>query len=103
VESCSPPSPSLFPYTTLFRSTPKSLNWASENAVAVHGWCTGGSVSAGKYVPPAHCPSSACRSSIRAPQPVSATFERSACVTSWRSEEHTSELQSRFDLVCRLL
>src|SRR5699024_12843609 len=22
---------------------------------------------------------------------------------SWRSEEHTSELQSRFDLVCRLL
>src|SRR5437868_11007369 len=24
-------------------------------------------------------------------------------VTAWRSEEHTSELQSRFDLVCRLL
>src|SRR5699024_12053718 len=24
-------------------------------------------------------------------------------VDSWRSEEHTSELQSRFDLVCRLL
>ena len=24
-------------------------------------------------------------------------------VLSWRSEEHTSELQSRFDLVCRLL
>src|SRR5699024_11814523 len=23
--------------------------------------------------------------------------------TGWRSEEHTSELQSRFDLVCRLL
>src|SRR5438067_3648703 len=23
--------------------------------------------------------------------------------TIWRSEEHTSELQSRFDLVCRLL
>src|SRR5207249_9289489 len=23
--------------------------------------------------------------------------------TNWRSEEHTSELQSRFDLVCRLL
>src|SRR5699024_12162956 len=31
----------------------------------------------------------------------------SSCSTSWplqsRSEEHTSELQSRFDLVCRLL
>src|SRR5699024_12574336 len=26
-----------------------------------------------------------------------------AAATNWRSEEHTSELQSRFDLVCRLL
>src|SRR5207249_11999680 len=26
-----------------------------------------------------------------------------AAVLKWRSEEHTSELQSRFDLVCRLL
>src|SRR5699024_11337989 len=25
------------------------------------------------------------------------------CITEARSEEHTSELQSRFDLVCRLL
>src|SRR5207249_10022301 len=25
------------------------------------------------------------------------------CTFGWRSEEHTSELQSRFDLVCRLL
>src|SRR5207249_2931109 len=25
------------------------------------------------------------------------------CARCWRSEEHTSELQSRFDLVCRLL
>src|SRR5699024_11422327 len=29
---------------------------------------------------------------------------RAACPEAWlRSEEHTSELQSRFDLVCRLL
>src|SRR5699024_11837051 len=28
---------------------------------------------------------------------------RSSCKPSPRSEEHTSELQSRFDLVCRLL
>src|SRR2546429_2879348 len=26
-----------------------------------------------------------------------------ACVAAWRSEEHTSELQSRLHLVCRLL
>src|SRR5699024_11657368 len=30
-------------------------------------------------------------------------FVRSAAVAEVRSEEHTSELQSRFDLVCRLL
>src|SRR5699024_11982794 len=29
--------------------------------------------------------------------------ETSPAPASWRSEEHTSELQSRFDLVCRLL
>src|SRR5437868_14519775 len=30
-------------------------------------------------------------------------LSRGARRDSWRSEEHTSELQSRFDLVCRLL
>src|SRR5699024_12406435 len=30
-------------------------------------------------------------------------FRRGRCVISSRSEEHTSELQSRFDIVCRLL
>src|SRR5207249_8284755 len=38
---------------------------------------------------------------LRSPRPV---LEPSGLVTSnERSEEHTSELQSRFDLVCRLL
>src|SRR5699024_11751841 len=32
-----------------------------------------------------------------------AMFIQSALVYAYRSEEHTSELQSRFDLVCRLL
>src|SRR5699024_11800278 len=31
------------------------------------------------------------------------TTGEAAVVGAWRSEEHTSELQSRFDLVCRLL
>src|SRR5699024_11376255 len=31
------------------------------------------------------------------------TSTKSGSITSVRSEEHTSELQSRFDLVCRLL
>src|SRR5207249_8640852 len=33
----------------------------------------------------------------------SASPMREAARSAWRSEEHTSELQSRFDLVCRLL
>src|SRR5271167_5092082 len=54
-----PPRSTLFPYTTLFRSTSPS-SW------------------------PTACPCSSGR-------------------VARRSEEHTSELQSRFDLVCRLL
>src|SRR5438105_12441871 len=60
-----PPRSTLFPYTTLFRST-------SDVAVPI-GW-----------------PSC---------WPVSVINPPIAC----RSEEHTSELQSRVDLVCRLL
>src|SRR5439155_10025015 len=55
-----PPRSTLFPYTTLFRSTP----WM----------CAGGK----SKPPPAGC-------------------------SRVRSEEHTSELQSRGHLVCRLL
>src|SRR5699024_11454345 len=36
--------------------------------------------------------------------PMEQTFRKWRDLTGWlRSEEHTSELQSRFDLVCRLL
>src|SRR6266576_876201 len=57
-----PPRSTLFPYTTLFRSTSR-----------------------------ARCPAA------RPPAPSSSSTTRG------RSEEHTSELQSRRDLVCRLL
>src|SRR5947209_16349027 len=43
---------------------------------------------------------SPCHSSASAPPPGSSPHARPA---SWRSEEHTSELQSRQYLVCRLL
>src|SRR6266536_5417109 len=52
-----PPRSTLFPYTTLFRSSGGRWRWST---------------------PPPACPAA-------------------------RSEEHTSELQSRVDLVCRLL
>src|SRR5206468_8896320 len=41
------------------------------------------------------------RRQLRRPGPLLAEFARD--VAGWRSEEHTSELQSRSDLVCRLL
>src|SRR3712207_8796325 len=79
-----PPRSTLFPYTTLFRS-------------------------------PSHCLSSPCgspperrdrtavgrRPKIRAPSPL--PKPRSPDRSVRRSEEHTSELQSRQYLVCRLL
>src|SRR5215208_7790287 len=56
-----PPRSTLFPYTTLFRSTPTGewVRWA--------------------------------------------TWEHTSSTSRCRSEEHTSELQSRGHLVCRLL
>src|SRR5699024_12816858 len=76
-----PPISTLFPYTTLFRSCPCStrlqLSWF---------WA----LTSLRFRTPS------CRSSKEhSPQKVSPA--------AFRSEEHTSELQSRFDLVCRLL
>src|SRR3712207_8071861 len=71
-----PPRSTLFPYTTLFRSA---------------GAATVGQARTSQ--PPANARATERRSSLRT---------RSAR-TSRRSEEHTSELQSRQYLVCRLL
>src|SRR3712207_7784082 len=64
-----PPRSTLFPYTTLFRSSPSSRT-----------------VGALATKPPRSCSVMACTSDALR-----------------RSEEHTSELQSRQYLVCRLL
>src|SRR5690349_23091717 len=74
-----PPRSTLFPYTTLFRSCPV-------------------------WHPPAHvghCRESRQRRSrhFQIGNPYASTYSHSRR----RSEEHTSELQSRRDLVCRLL
>src|SRR5437867_5729653 len=62
-----PPSSTLFPYTTLFRSYGASSLSSSERSAS---------------------------------QPACARRSASSAA---RSEEHTSELQSPYDLVCRLL
>src|SRR5690625_6577397 len=64
-----PPRPSLFPYTTLFRS--------GRAGIAVCDWGP--------------------------PSEVTRAITRVGSRVAVRSEEHTSELQSRGHLVCRLL
>src|SRR2546422_8542397 len=72
-----PPRSTLFPYTTLFRSSPRSMTISA---------CSS--------------PESAARTARSAAIP-----SRRRRSSRWwmRSEEHTSELQSRLHLVCRLL
>src|SRR3712207_7525973 len=81
-----PPRSTLFPYTTLFRSFRPDGSLGSEAGAEA-------SVSY-RYDPSARPPSSATDPSFdpNAPDP---TYDR--------SEEHTSELQSRQYIVCRLL
>src|SRR3712207_7956574 len=82
-----PPRSTLFPYTTLFRSCGTIATCA-----ATSGSCTTSS----PRPPTPRCtrpPCSTCARSAVRPGPPRPT----------RSEEHTSELQSRQYLVCRLL
>src|SRR5438874_9585522 len=72
-----PPRSTLFPYTTLFRSG----LWRSFNQSAFDR----------RHVPPDY----------RATRQRASRRREARCRV--RSEEHTSELQSRRDLVCRLL
>src|SRR2546422_6301643 len=73
-----PPRSTLFPYTTLFRSSP-ALHPSNAHALGV--------------------PSRPARANRH--DPGVAYLYVDACKR--RSEEHTSELQSRLHLVCRLL
>src|SRR2546428_9308107 len=89
-----PPRPTLFPYTPLFRSvllTPTSvtdsgLRPARPAAAAIRS-----------RIP--------CNRSAIAPGAIDNKYSGPgpAIFVVYRSEEHTSELQSRSDLVCRLL
>src|SRR3712207_7851720 len=84
-----PPRSTLFPYTTLFRSQ--------------HAGCPAAlhleRVEAGVAADVEHAPArQVVRHGVAEKSP-----EAGGKVAEWRSEEHTSELQSRQYLVCRLL
>src|SRR2546429_2776283 len=79
-----PPRSTLFPYTTLFRSTPPGTTSPASHSPAR---------------PPPPPPATLRPSATPHPPPRTTSLPRPAR----RSEEHTSELQSRLHLVCRLL
>src|SRR2546422_1272157 len=74
-----PPRSTLFPYTTLFRSPSEARRVRNRGTASREPW----------RMPQA-------RQSYRAGRVAASTAPS-------RSEEHTSELQSRLHLVCRLL
>src|SRR5206468_9238294 len=80
----------LFPYTTLFRSCPRRARAARRGTT----WCT-------RRLQRPRRRAWASRRGSRSPAPPAPPRAGRACTC--RSEEHTSELQSRSDLVCRLL
>src|SRR2546422_1241312 len=90
-----PPRSTLFPYTTLFRSQRIVLGVNSGSAAALVGQ---------RIEPDLFQPGNGPQRRVVAhpqvvvPEKVSA---QGGCIR--RSEEHTSELQSRLHLVCRLL
>src|SRR5699024_12780892 len=82
-----PPRPPLFPYTTLFRSRRCDIAYEFGD----------GSVAYDDIPDPLPF-------DVEAPViEIPAEFFGIFYMDCMRSEEHTSELQSRFDLVCRLL
>src|SRR2546428_8647543 len=86
-----PPRSTLFPYTTLFRSEPRHRDPRPPGHDERHAFLVD-------------------RGPVRGPlllplllQPPDLALEQWEKERATRSEEHTSELQSRSDLVCRLL
>src|SRR5437899_8082263 len=95
-----PPRSTLFPYTTLFRSHnggDSSLWWGrSDFCAGARIWPAGGG-----YLKVAGLRAAA--SSYSLVDTPGSGHHNTFCAHTWRSEEHTSELQSLRHLVCRLL
>src|SRR5439155_8864713 len=88
-----PPQPTLFPYTTLFRSPRRFKSATTSGCAEVRTTLVLTSCSCGSRT---SCAGSSSEKSGLQTQPPRTLRRR-------RSEEHTSELQSRGHLVCRLL
>src|SRR5699024_11928655 len=88
-----PPIPTLFPYTTLFRSHPAAEAEAEHDVDRAHHEALAHRYFARLAMHDAEVEN----------EQGEHDCEKGKPHPDRRSEEHTSELQSRFDLVCRLL
>src|SRR5260221_6552266 len=79
-----PPRSTLFPYTTLFRSPTVQQRTATHATASPSGRATQAWVGQNQKA-------------------IASSSKGTITATARRSEEHTSELQSHSDLVCRLL
>src|SRR5260370_9638922 len=84
-----PPRSTLFPYTTLFRS---QVNMVFADPISALAHIQAGTLRA-----------LAVTSKDRSPVAPDVPTIAESGYPRWRSEEHTSELQSHLNLVCRLL
>src|SRR5947208_8923516 len=96
-----PPISTLFPYTTLFRSS-RPPRWGGARASGLPAVCRR------RAAAPATCPAGSRdrrlpAGTARFPAGTTEGTPRRGSSAASRSEEHTSELQSPDHLVCRLL
>src|SRR3712207_6977003 len=91
-----PPRSTLFPYTTLFRSRPTLLEDGASRSPSSTATCSVVPAPSGPACRPRRC-------STARPSTSQAAITHGLARLASRSEEHTSELQSRQYLVCRLL
>src|SRR5438067_4526234 len=94
-----PPCSTLFPYTTLFRSVLIDAVAAHSKSAHHHAVLIERSAAGEEDDPILELTGRLMPVRTRVRDIVKKEVEEWSC----RSEEHTSELQSRFDLVCRLL
>src|SRR3712207_9500567 len=98
-----PPRSTLFPYTTLFRSSGFShqgiANSVADAYIARHGNAEWGQIERALADRKGQCPKLQAFGTYH-----SCSYRKAVrtCGNQKRSEEHTSELQSRQYLVCRL-
>src|SRR5699024_11985462 len=98
-----PPRSPLFPYTTLFRSQAHAaVGRAVRGGFHAHGHVVQASV-LGEYELEVRGESVQVQDDLLDLGGEDVDPAQDDHVVAARSEEHTSELQSRFDLVCRLL